>query len=111
MVLLCYDGSPTAKRAVSIAHEVLGDTRATVLHVWQPPGEFLSPDWFAAPVAPPIAGLEALALENAERVAALDSHLFAERARRVSASKERAPGRTSMSSGRDEPGTLGAEGR
>ena len=71
-VLLCYDGSPTAKRAVSLAHEILGERRATVLYVWQPPTEFLEPDWFGGvttPVGPSITELERLALERAERVA------------------------------------------
>lgn len=71
MVLICYDASPTAKRAISAAHAILGDRRATVLHVWQPPTEFVEPDWFggvSTAVGPPIAELEGLALERAERV-------------------------------------------
>lgn len=71
MILLCYDGSPTAKRAMSVAGAVLGHRPATVVHVWQPPTEFVEPDWFAGvgtPAGPPIAELEALALERAERV-------------------------------------------
>jgi len=72
MVLLCYDASPTAKRAIPAARAVLGHKRAVVLHVWQPPSEFLAPDWFggmSTPVGPPVAQLEALAVERAERVA------------------------------------------
>lgn len=71
MVLFCYDGSPTAKRAMSAAAMVLGHKPATVLHVWQLPTEFVEPDWFGAPsalVGPPVAELEALALDHAERV-------------------------------------------
>jgi len=71
MVLLCYDASPTAKRAIPAAHALLGNKQATVLHVWQPPNEFLEPDWFggvSTAVGPPIAQLEALALDRAERV-------------------------------------------
>jgi nucleotide-binding universal stress UspA family protein len=72
MILICYDGSPTAQRAIPVAHAILGHKPATILHVWQPPTEFLEPDWFGAPTAPvgpPIAELEALAVERAERVA------------------------------------------
>lgn len=72
MVLICYDASPTAKRAIPIAHGILGHGPATVLHVWQPPTEFVEPDWFggiSTPVGPPIAELEARAVERAERVA------------------------------------------
>lgn len=71
MILLAYDASPTAKRAISVAGTVLGHKPATVLHVWQPPTEFVEPDWFggvSTAVGPPIAELEALALERAERV-------------------------------------------
>lgn len=71
MVLICYDASPTAKRAISVASTVLGHKPATVLHVWQPPTEFVEPDWFggvSTAVGPPIAELEGLALERAERV-------------------------------------------
>ena len=71
MVLICYDGSPTAKRAIPAAHALLGHKRVTVLHVWQPPKEFMQPDWFGgftAPAGPPIAQLERLALDRAEQV-------------------------------------------
>jgi len=71
MVLICYDGSPTAKRAIPAAHALLGHKPVTVLHVWQPPQEFVEPDWFGgftAPAGPPIAQLERLALDRAERV-------------------------------------------
>ena len=71
MVLICYDGSPTANRAIPAAHAILGDKHATVLHVWRPPDEFVEPDWFggaSTAVGPPIAQLEALALDRAERV-------------------------------------------
>jgi len=71
MILICYDASPTAKRAIPVAHALLGHKPATVLHVWQPPNEFLQPDWFGgftAPAGPPIAQLERLALDRAERI-------------------------------------------
>jgi nucleotide-binding universal stress UspA family protein len=78
MVLLCYDGSPTARHAISVAHAALGHKPATVLHVWQPPTEFIDPDWFAGVgtyAGPPIAKLEGLALQHAEAVADEGSEL------------------------------------
>lgn len=69
MVLICYDGSPSAKRAISAAHGILGHKQATVLHVWQPPTAFLDPGWLGAPsdaIGTPAAHLEALALRRAE---------------------------------------------
>jgi nucleotide-binding universal stress UspA family protein len=72
MILICYDGSPSAKHAISVAQGALGHKPATVLYVWQLPSEFLAPDWYGsigAPVGPPIAEFERLALERAEAVA------------------------------------------
>ena len=73
MVLICYDASPTARRAISAAHAILGDRPATVLHVWQLPKDYFEPDWLGGPTAAlsaPITELEALALDRAEVVAA-----------------------------------------
>jgi nucleotide-binding universal stress UspA family protein len=72
MILLCYDGSDDAKRAIAVAHATLGHKPATVLYVWRPPGEFLAPDPYGAvstPPGPPIVELERLALERAETLA------------------------------------------
>jgi nucleotide-binding universal stress UspA family protein len=72
MILLCYDGSPTAQHAIPAAHALLGHRPATVLYVWQLPSEFLVPDWYGsigAPVGPPMAEFERLALERAEAIA------------------------------------------
>jgi|SRR5665213_4115223 nucleotide-binding universal stress UspA family protein len=72
MILLCYDGSDDARRAIAVAHATLGHKPATVLHVWRPLGEFLAPDPGGAlspPPGPSIVELERLALERAEEVA------------------------------------------
>lgn len=72
MILLCYDGSPSARRAISAARASLGHTPATVVHVWQQPRELYDLDWFAgigAGPAPPIAELDARALERAKAIA------------------------------------------
>ena len=46
MILLCYDRSVSAKRAIAVAHETLADKPAMVLHVWTPPAAFLAADAF-----------------------------------------------------------------
>jgi nucleotide-binding universal stress UspA family protein len=72
MVLLCYDGSATAKRAITVAHSELGHKPVTLLHVWDPPAEFLAPDAFGGaitPTGPPIVELEEVALERANAIA------------------------------------------
>jgi nucleotide-binding universal stress UspA family protein len=72
MILLCYDGSEGAKRAIAGAHATLGHKPVTVLHVWRAPGEFLAPDPYGAVSSapgPPIVELERLALERAEAIA------------------------------------------
>jgi nucleotide-binding universal stress UspA family protein len=69
MILLAYDGSESAKHAIRRAHEVLGHLPATVLHVWNPPVEFVTPDPFGGvsmPAGVPIGELEKLALHRAE---------------------------------------------
>ncbi len=47
-ILICYDGSPSAKRAVSVASATLPHGHATLLHVWEPPAAFLA-DAFGDP--------------------------------------------------------------
>lgn len=34
MILVCYDGSPSAKHAISVAHRTLGSSSLTLLTVW-----------------------------------------------------------------------------
>jgi nucleotide-binding universal stress UspA family protein len=72
MILLCYDGSPSAKRAMSLAQSTIGHHPATVLHVWSPPDEFLAAVPFggdSAPAGSSIVELERLALDRAQAVA------------------------------------------
>ena len=47
MILLCYDGSDTAKRAITVAHEFLGDVELVVIHVWESPVGLFVPDPFS----------------------------------------------------------------
>jgi nucleotide-binding universal stress UspA family protein len=71
-ILLCYDGSPSAKRAISVAHETLGHMPATLLHVWNPPLEFLAAAPFGTASGaggPSIDELERLSLERAQVIA------------------------------------------
>jgi nucleotide-binding universal stress UspA family protein len=70
-IVICYDGSPSAKHAVSVAHSTLGHKPAVLLHVWSPPAEILA-DAFstsAAATGPSIVELERWALERAQEIA------------------------------------------
>jgi len=70
MILLCYDGSPSAKHAISTAQATLGSGPVTLLHVWSPP--FPAADSFGladAPTATPFAELEQFSRERAETIA------------------------------------------
>ena len=68
MILLCYDGSATAKHAIAVAHREFAHAPVTLLHVWDPPAEFLAPDAYGgaiAPAGPSIVEIEQVALERA----------------------------------------------
>jgi nucleotide-binding universal stress UspA family protein len=70
MLLLCYDGSPSAKYAISVAQAAFGSAPATLLHVWTPP--FPAADTFgvaARPAGVSLADLEQVALERAQVIA------------------------------------------
>ena len=70
MILLCYDGSPSAKRAIAVTRSTIGSNLATVLHVWNPPEEFLAAAPFGdAPAQPLVAELERHARERAQEIA------------------------------------------
>lgn len=43
--LVCYDGSPSAQRALQVAHNCLDHQPVVLLHVWNPP-ERIHPDSF-----------------------------------------------------------------
>ncbi len=70
MILLCYDGSSSAKHAIATAHGLVGQSPATLLHVWEPPADLLGPDPFGGIETwsgPQLVELEAMALERANR--------------------------------------------
>ena len=69
MILICYDGSDSAKHALTVAHETLGDRPVTLLHVWSPPQQVL-PDAFGDPsrAKPSVVELERFALERAQQI-------------------------------------------
>jgi nucleotide-binding universal stress UspA family protein len=46
-ILICYDGSPSSRRALETAAHSLGGTPAVLLHVWNPPERILA-DAFGA---------------------------------------------------------------
>jgi nucleotide-binding universal stress UspA family protein len=66
-ILLCYDGSPSAQRAVSLAAEILRGEPVTLLHVWRPPTGVLTDSFSDA---------ERHAREHAEQVIA-EAHALA----------------------------------
>lgn len=68
MIVLAYDGSESAKHAIATAHDLLGDTPATVVHVWDPPANFLPVDPFGGLQTwspSQVTELEAMILERA----------------------------------------------
>ncbi|MDE3134275.1 MAG: universal stress protein [Acidobacteriota bacterium] len=69
--LLCYDGSASAKHAITVAATALARHPGVVLHVWHPPVEALA-DSFSAPVepaGPPLATLERTVFQRATEIA------------------------------------------
>jgi nucleotide-binding universal stress UspA family protein len=75
--LICYDGSPSARRAVAVARQSLGSDRATLLHVFNPPEAVLADSFSTAssPAGPNDDKLEHEALARARRVAEEGQHL------------------------------------
>jgi nucleotide-binding universal stress UspA family protein len=41
-ILICYDGSPSARRALEVAAHTLGGTPVVLLHVWNPPDRIIA---------------------------------------------------------------------
>ncbi|HEX8975249.1 MAG TPA: universal stress protein [Solirubrobacteraceae bacterium] len=68
--LICYDGSPSARRALTAAQKVVGDGPAVLLHVWSAPPEVLADSFSTRGGGAPTAALEAEALERAGAVTA-----------------------------------------
>lgn len=72
-MLLCYDGSADAARAVEAAAELTGGGPAVVLYVWLPPSALLLAGRVVAedhPLADAVAEFDGAAREEAEHVAA-----------------------------------------
>ncbi len=72
-ILICYDDSDTARRALSVARHTLGHQRATLLHVYRAPEAVLA-DAFSTRSTDPAAGpvsqdrLESLSAQRAREV-------------------------------------------
>jgi len=69
-ILICYDGSPNAKHAISVAAATLRGEGAILLHIYNPPVAFLA-DSFGDPglSGPTLDELERLSLERAHQIA------------------------------------------
>lgn len=70
-VLLCYDGSPSAKHAIAVAGATLGRQPLTLLHVWNPPVDVLADSFGLKEESsgPSIDELEGRALGRAQEIA------------------------------------------
>lgn len=69
--IICYDGSPSAKRAIMVSARTLRAANAVVLHVWTPPADLLA-DSFSDPGAigeMVLPGLEVRVRERADEIA------------------------------------------
>lgn len=69
-ILICYDGSSSAQRALKVAAHVLGERPAVLLHVWNPPERIIA-DAFGVGVhehAPSYEHLEELSRQRAGEV-------------------------------------------
>jgi nucleotide-binding universal stress UspA family protein len=69
--LICYDGSESSKHALSVAQATLGHKPAILVHVWNPPDEYLA-DAFGTgggSSGPSIVELERLARGRAQAIA------------------------------------------
>lgn len=77
-ILICYDNSDSARRAVTAVAHALNGHDATLLHVWSPPEKVLA-DAFSAPETdhPTFAELERLSLDRAEEIVAQGCELAA----------------------------------
>ena len=72
-ILLCYDGSPDAARAIEQAAELTGGGPAVVLYVWLPPSSLLLAGKIVAedhPLSAAIAEFDGTARAEAQKIAA-----------------------------------------
>lgn len=77
-VLLCYDGSPSARQAISLAGEVLARDAITILHVWDPPEGMLADSFGEANADATLADLERHARERGQQIIAEAQRLAGE---------------------------------
>lgn len=79
-VLLCYDGSPSAREAISLVGGVLARDAITVLHVWDPPEGVLADSFSQANtnVDLSVADLERHARERGQQTIAEAQRLASE---------------------------------
>lgn len=71
-VLICYDGSESAKRSLTVAQQALNGDGAVLLHVWNPPDRIVA-DAFSGREdegGPTYAQLEELSAQRAKEVLA-----------------------------------------
>jgi nucleotide-binding universal stress UspA family protein len=74
-ILISYDGSDSAKHALSVAGSVLGSERAVLLHVWNPPSAFLADSFGSKDLQVQVADLERAAHDRALQIANEGSEL------------------------------------
>lgn len=79
-VLLCYDGSPSARQAISLVGTLLAQDAITVLHVWDPPEGMLADSFTEANanLDASAADLERHAREHAQQTIAEAQRLASE---------------------------------
>jgi nucleotide-binding universal stress UspA family protein len=70
-VLICYDGSPSAKRAIAVAQATLATGHVILLHIWESPVAVLADAFSDSGIAPgpPIQELNRIATERARTIA------------------------------------------
>lgn len=90
-VLICYDGSPSARHAVEVAAATVSDGDLTLLHAWDPPVAYLA-DAYSDPGlwdGPSLEKLEQLAETRAHEIATEGEQLAREHGAAVSVRVER----------------------
>jgi nucleotide-binding universal stress UspA family protein len=71
-VLICYDGSPSARRALSVAASTLDGAPAVLLNIWNPPQRVLADSFGLAEsdAGPTYGDLEQLSVQRAAEILA-----------------------------------------
>ena len=96
--LICYDGSPSAERAVAVAAATLAHKPTTLLHVWNPPPAVIADAFSVAASShgPSTDELEHLAIARADEIARSGEDLGRELGLAVEVRVERAHGSISQ---------------